>query len=83
MTPEDLDRVADLFTTFHTYFSPVFGRSEVRLRSEQYLRGLLLHRADRRNAENIAEAVEGATPRALQRFLTYAPGQHHPGSITL
>jgi SRSO17 transposase len=78
MTPEDLDRVADSFTTFHAQFAPLFGRVEVRLRSEQYLRGLLVQHADRRNAENIAEAVEGATPRALQRFLTQAPWEHGP-----
>src|SRR5438128_3710067 len=78
MTPQDLDRVTHSFTTFHAHFAPLFGRSEARLRSEQYLRGLLLQRADRRNAENIAEAVPGATPRALQRFLTQAPWQHLP-----
>jgi SRSO17 transposase len=78
MTPEDLDRVAHSFTTFHAHFAPLFGRSEARLRSEQYLRGLLVQHADRRNAENIAEAVEGATPRALQRFLTEAPWLHRP-----
>jgi SRSO17 transposase len=78
MTPEDLDRVSHSFTTFHAHFAPLFGRTETRVRSEQYLRGLLLQRADRRNAENIAEAVEGATPRTLQRFLTEAPWQHRP-----
>lgn len=78
MTPEDLDKVAQSFTTFHERFAPLFGRSEARLRSEQYLRGLLVQRADRRNAENIAEAVSDATPRALQRFLTEAPWQHRP-----
>ena len=78
MTPEDLDRVAHSFTTFHAHFAPLFGRSEARLRSEQYLRGLLVQHADRRNAENIAEAVQGATPRALQRFLTHAPWLHRP-----
>lgn len=76
MTPEDLDRVSHSFTTFHAHFAPLFGRTEARVRSEQYLRGLLLQRADRRNAENIAESVEGATPRALQRFLTQATWQH-------
>jgi SRSO17 transposase len=78
MTPEELDRVVHSFTTFHEHFAPLFGRTEARLRSEQYLRGLLLQRADRRNAENIAEAVQGATPRALQRFLTEATWQHLP-----
>ena len=33
-------------------------------RGEQYLQGLLLGRAERRNAEHLVEQVEGATPRA-------------------
>src|SRR5436190_23448836 len=76
MTPADLDRVAASFSSFHEHFAPLFGRAEAQLRSEQYLRGLLVQHADRRNAENIAEAVSGASPRALQRFLTEAPWQH-------
>src|SRR3954462_4785530 len=78
MTKDDLDRVTDSFTTFHAYFAPLFGRTEARERSEQYLRGLLVQRAERRNAENLAEAVVGATPRALQRFLSEAAWEHRP-----
>src|SRR5262249_25079488 len=44
----------------------------------QYLRGLLVQRGERRNAENLAEAVEGATARALQYFLTEAPWDTGP-----
>ena len=58
---------------FHRRFAPRFGRPEARRRGEQYLRGLVVQQTDRRNAENLAEAVPGATPRALQRFLTEAP----------
>jgi SRSO17 transposase len=58
---------------FHRRFAPLFGRPEARQRSEQYLRGLVVQQTDRRNAENLAEAIPGATPRALQRFLTEAP----------
>ena len=78
MTPEDLDRVADSFTSFHANFAPLFGRSEAQRRSEQYLRGLLVQHAARRNAENIAEAIPDASARALQRFLSEAPWQHRP-----
>src|SRR5690242_16913711 len=78
MTPEDLDRVADSFTSFHAHFAPLFGRCEAQRRSEQYLRGLLVQHADRRNAENIAEAIPNATARTLQRFLSEAPWQHRP-----
>ncbi|HET8680601.1 MAG TPA: IS701 family transposase [Micromonosporaceae bacterium] len=69
----EFERAADAFVAFHRRFAPLFGRAEARARGEQYLRGLLVQRADRRNAENLAEAVEGAAPRALQRFLTEAP----------
>ncbi len=58
---------------FHRRFAPLFGRPEARRRSEQYLRGLVVEQTDRRNAENLAEVIPGATPRALQRFLTEAP----------
>src|SRR5690348_6591490 len=78
MTPQDLDRVADSFRCFHATFAPLFGRHEAQRRSEQYLRGLLVQHADRRNAENIAEAIPQATARTLQRFLTEAPWPHRP-----
>lgn len=67
------DRVAASFAAFHAEFAPLFGRKEAQRRSEQYLRGLLVQQTDRRNAENMAEAIDGATPRTLQRFLTEAP----------
>ena len=72
MNIEEFERVAASFATFHQQFAPLFGRTEARARSEQYLRGLLVQQTDRRNAENLAEAIAGATPRALQRFLTEA-----------
>ncbi|MGH2366914.1 MAG: hypothetical protein ACRDI2_01845 [Chloroflexota bacterium] len=63
-------RVGRTLRAFHRRFAPLFGRKEARQRSGQYLRGLLVQQTDRRNAEHLAEAVAGATPRALQRFLT-------------
>src|SRR4051812_40968780 len=78
MTAEDLDQVADSFTRFHANFAPLFGRLEAQRRSEQYLRGLLVQHADRRNAENIAAAIPNASARCLQRFLTEAPWPHRP-----
>jgi SRSO17 transposase len=73
-----LGRVGRSFRAFHRCFAPLFGRTEARRRSGQYLRGLLVQQTDRRNAENLAEAVPGATPRALQRFLTDSPWRHEP-----
>lgn len=73
MDEREFRRVRGTLRTFHRRFAPLFGRTETRQRSAQYLRGLLVQQTDRRNAENLAEAVDGATPRALQRFLTAAP----------
>lgn len=73
MDQAEFDRVSALFEEFHKEFAPLFGRKEARARSEQYLRGLLVQQTDRRNAENLAESIQGATPRSLQRFLTEAP----------
>jgi SRSO17 transposase len=67
------DRVATTFAAFHAQFAPLFGRDEAQVHSEQYLRGLFVQHADRRNAENLAEAIAGASPRALQRFVTDSP----------
>lgn len=73
MKQTEFEQVAASFAAFHREFAPLFGRKEAQRRSEQYLRGLLVQQTDRRNAENVAEAIEGATPRTLQRFLTEAP----------
>lgn len=73
MDGTELDRVEELFLRFHARFAPLFGRREARERSEQYLRGLLVQKSERRSAENLAEAVVGATPRTLQLFLSNAP----------
>jgi len=36
------EQVAASFATFHQEFAPLFGRTEARERSKQYLRGLLV-----------------------------------------
>jgi SRSO17 transposase len=74
----EFEKVTATFADFHQEFASLFGRKEAIERSEQYLRGLLVQQTDRRNAENISEAVEGATPRALQRFLTESPWPDEP-----
>lgn len=78
MNLDEFERVAASFAAFHQEFAPLFGRIEARVRSEQYLRGLLVQQTDRRNAENLAESIEGATPRSLQRFLTESPWDDEP-----
>lgn len=78
MNQVEFDRAAAAFGAFHQQFAPLFGRTEAQRRSEQYVRGLLVQQTDRRNAENVAEAVDGATPRSLQRLLTEAPWETAP-----
>ena len=78
MEQVEFERIAASFAAFHQEFASLFGRKEAQQRSEQYLRGLLVQQTDRRNAENISEAVDGATPRSLQRFLTESPWPDEP-----
>jgi len=78
MEPGEFARVAASFTAFHREFSPLFGRREAQTHSEQYVRGLLVQQTDRRNAENLAEAVDGVSARALQRFVSDAPWEPGP-----
>jgi SRSO17 transposase len=78
MEQVEFERIAASFAAFHREFASLFGRKEAQQRSEQYLRGLLVQQTDRRNAENISEAVDGATPRSLQRFLTESPWPDEP-----
>src|SRR5713226_6210744 len=78
MDQAEFDRAATAFAAFHQEFAPLFGRREAQVRSEQYVRGLLVQQTDRRNAENLAESIVGATPRALQRLLTESPWPSEP-----
>lgn len=69
---QDFERIEASFRQFHASFAPAFGRKQWRERARDYLRGLLVQAAERGNAENLAEAVEGVSARVLQRFLTEA-----------
>src|SRR6266581_9700161 len=71
MELQEFERVAETFGAFHAEFAPLFGRQECRARSRDYLQGLLVQSEERRNAENMAEALP-VSARALQRFLTDA-----------
>ena len=72
MDAAELEQVADRFEVLARRYGPLFGGWGGWERGEQYVRGLLVGGDDRRNAENLAEHVDGATPRALQRFLSEA-----------
>ena len=71
MDLKEFDRVYTSFQAFHAEFAPDFGRKQWRENSEPYLQGLLVQAEERRNAENLAEALP-ISARALQRFLTDA-----------
>ena len=66
------ERVYEAFQDFHAQFAPLFGRREARDLSRHYLQPLLVQSGERRNAENLSEAVP-ASARAMQRFLTESP----------
>jgi SRSO17 transposase len=71
MEVQEFERVCSSFCAFHAEYAPDFGRKQWRENSEPYLRGLLVQAEERRNAENMAEALP-VSARALQRFLTDA-----------
>ena len=72
MDAADFERVYQVFGEFHSWFAPLFGRSESRDRSRNYLQALLVQAGERRNAENLSESV-GVSPRGTQRFLSESP----------
>jgi SRSO17 transposase len=68
---EQFEQVYAAFLAFHAEFAPHLGRKQWRERTRDYLRGLLVQSEERRNAENVSEAV-AASARSLQRVLTEA-----------
>jgi SRSO17 transposase len=50
-------------------FAPLFGRDEDQAHARRFVRGLL-HGGERRNAENIAQAMSGGPVRSLQAFIS-------------
>jgi SRSO17 transposase len=68
MDAKELRRLRPELDLFLERYAPLFGREEAQVHAGQYLQGLLL-KGERRNAENIAEAIEGGVVRSLQKFL--------------
>jgi SRSO17 transposase len=58
----ELDRFLD-------QFAPLFGRDENRTHARRFVQGLL-HGGERRNTENIAQAMGGGPVRSLQAFIS-------------
>jgi SRSO17 transposase len=55
--------------TFLNRYVPLFGREENHQHAKRFVQGLLGGQ-ERRNAENIAEAIEGGVVRTMQKFIT-------------
>lgn len=71
MKTEDFERIYDSFCAFHAEFAADFGRKQWREHGRDYLQGLLVQAEERRNAENLSEALL-VSAHALQRFLSDA-----------
>jgi SRSO17 transposase len=69
MDERQLLRLKPELDQFLDRFAPLFGRDENRGHARRFVQGLL-RGGDRRNAENIAEAMAGGPVRNLQAFLT-------------
>jgi len=78
MTTDELRAASAQLVTLHQRFAPLFGRTEARAHSLEYLRGLLAP-LRRKSVEPLALAVtpddDDAAVVPLQRFLTRSPWQ--------
>jgi SRSO17 transposase len=68
MNADDLQRLQPELQLFLDRYAPGLGHEGHDRHARQFIQGLLLG-ADRRSAENIAEAIAGGVPRSLQKFL--------------
>src|SRR4249920_484715 len=69
MDEQQLRQLKPELDRFLDRFAPLFGRDENRAHARRFVQGLL-HGGERRNAENIAQAMTGGPVRSLQAFLT-------------
>lgn len=68
MDAKQLRRLKPEMDLFLDRYASLFGRDEPQAHARQYLQGLLV-KGERRNAENIAESVEGGVVRSVQKFV--------------
>jgi len=69
MDVNQLRRLKPELETFLDRYAGYFGRADTHLQARRLVYGLL-NGTDRRNVENIAEAVKGGVVRTLQKFIT-------------
>ena len=78
MDGKQLRRFRPELEVFLKRYLPLFGREENHAHVVRFVHGLF-DGSDRRNTENIAEAVAGGVPRTLQKFITQ--GVWHAGEV--
>lgn len=69
LTVDDLLQIPTALADFLHPFAERFGGYHREEKAAQYVRALLTQRAERRNAENLAEQMDDISARAVQRFL--------------
>ena len=69
MDEQELLRLKPELDLFLDRFAPLFNCDENQAHARRFVQGLL-HGGERRNAENIAQAMHGGPVRSLQAFLT-------------
>src|SRR6516162_2442509 len=69
MDEQQLSALKPELNQFLERFLPLFGVEGNRAHARRFVEGLF-HRGERRNAENIAEAMDGGPVRSLQAFIT-------------
>ena len=80
MTPDELRAASDRLLGFHDRFAPLFGRTESRSHSTDYVKGLLVI-GKRKNVEAMTMRVCADQPQrkevlAMQRFLSQGQWEH-------
>jgi SRSO17 transposase len=69
MDEQQLQQLKPELDGFLDHYAPLFGQDENQAHARCFVQGLL-HKGERRHAENIAEALQGGPVRSLQAFLT-------------
>jgi SRSO17 transposase len=69
MTEQELLRLKPELDRFLAEYAPLFGREENQQHARLFVQGLL-EGGDRRNTENIAQAINGCSVRNLQAFIS-------------
>lgn len=78
MDEEQLLALKPELDLFLDRFVPLFGHTQNQTHARRFVQGLL-HKGERRNVENMAEAIDGCSVRNMQAFIT--TGAWHDADI--